>query len=88
MVKNSTSCVNESFFSISIYLNTTFSGLIFDWIANLLGWIQAQSNIISYSINSGTTETIYSNLHKLTSLTVDAQNGLVTGFDLTKLSGF
>ena len=55
-------------------------------MANLLGWIQAQSNIISYSINSGTTEIIYSNLHKLTSLTVDSQNGLVTGFDTTKLS--
>nr|XP_022325448.1 low-density lipoprotein receptor-related protein 4-like [Crassostrea virginica] len=50
-------------------------GLIFDWIAKLLGWIQAQSNIISYSINSGTTEIIYSNLHKLTSLTLDSHNG-------------
>nr|XP_022325441.1 low-density lipoprotein receptor-related protein 6-like isoform X3 [Crassostrea virginica] len=52
-------------------------GLIFDWIANLLGWIQAQSTVISYSINSGTTEIIYSNLHKLTSLTVDSQNGVL-----------
>ncbi|XP_056013210.1 low-density lipoprotein receptor-related protein 4-like [Ostrea edulis] len=50
-------------------------GLVFDWIANLLGWIEPlQSNIRAFSVNSGTISTIYSGLQEPTSLTVDAHN--------------
>ncbi|XP_061184431.1 low-density lipoprotein receptor-related protein 6-like [Saccostrea echinata] len=57
--------------------------LIFDWIANLLAWIEpTQSTIRAFSINSGTTSVIYSGLQQPTSLTVDAHNG-----DLYWISG-
>ncbi|XP_061184437.1 low-density lipoprotein receptor-related protein 4-like [Saccostrea echinata] len=50
--------------------------LVFDWIANLLGWIDtSQSNIQAFTINSGTISTIYSGLEQPVSLTVDAHNG-------------
>ncbi|XP_061183615.1 low-density lipoprotein receptor-related protein 2-like [Saccostrea echinata] len=50
--------------------------LNFDWIANLLEWIEpAQSTIRAFSINSGTTSVIYSGLQQPTSLTVDSHNG-------------
>ncbi|XP_056013215.1 low-density lipoprotein receptor-related protein 2-like [Ostrea edulis] len=49
--------------------------LIFDWIANLLGWIEpTQSNIRAFSITSGKMSTIYSGLQEPSSLTVDAHN--------------
>lgn len=50
--------------------------LTFDWIANLLGWIEPkQSTIQSFSVNSRKTVAIYSNLHNPSSLTVDPYNG-------------
>ncbi|XP_061184434.1 low-density lipoprotein receptor-related protein 4-like [Saccostrea echinata] len=50
--------------------------LIFDWNANLLGWIDlSQSNIQVFSLNSWTISTIYSELEQPVSLTVDAHNG-------------
>ncbi|XP_056012123.1 low-density lipoprotein receptor-related protein 4-like [Ostrea edulis] len=49
--------------------------LVFDWIANLLGWIEpTQSSIRAFSINSGTMSTIYSGLQEPSSLTVDPHN--------------
>lgn len=49
---------------------------MFDWIANLLGWIEPMlGNIISFSINSKATVTIYSDLQKPASLTVDHHKG-------------
>lgn len=63
-------------------LNTLISisastDLIFDWIANLLGWIEPrQSSIRSFSVNSQTTDTIYSNLQNPEYLTIDPNNGL------------
>lgn len=62
-------------------LNTLISisastDLIFDWIANLLGWIEPrQSSIRSFSVNSQTTDTIYSNLQNPEYLTIDPNNG-------------
>ncbi|XP_061184436.1 low-density lipoprotein receptor-related protein 4-like [Saccostrea echinata] len=50
--------------------------LVFDWIGNLLRWIDlSQSNIQVFTINSGTISTIYSGLEQPVSLTVDAHNG-------------
>ncbi|XP_062567174.1 low-density lipoprotein receptor-related protein 6-like [Saccostrea cucullata] len=57
--------------------------LIFDWIANLLAWIEpTQSRIRAFSINSGTTSVIYTGLQQPSSLSVDAHNG-----DLYWISG-
>ncbi|XP_061191591.1 low-density lipoprotein receptor-related protein 6-like [Saccostrea echinata] len=48
----------------------------FDWVANLLIWIDPTgSSIQTYSINSGSTTVIYSGLQQPASLTVDAYNG-------------
>ncbi|XP_062567175.1 low-density lipoprotein receptor-related protein 2-like [Saccostrea cucullata] len=59
------------------------SDLNFDWITNLLGWIEpASSSIKAFSINSGTTSIIYVRLEQPTSLTVDPHNG-----DLYWISG-
>ncbi|XP_078326898.1 low-density lipoprotein receptor-related protein 6-like isoform X2 [Crassostrea virginica] len=55
----------------------TGKGLIFDWISNLLGWIEAQSNINSYSINSGSIDSIYTNLQQVDSLTIDSHNSVL-----------
>ncbi|XP_056009049.1 low-density lipoprotein receptor-related protein 4-like isoform X1 [Ostrea edulis] len=50
--------------------------LIFDWISNLLGWIEPhQSSIRTFSLNSRTISTIYSGLQRPVSLTLDAHNG-------------
>lgn len=50
--------------------------LIFDWIANLLGWIEPRlSSIQSFSVNSQITDTIYSSLQNPESLTVDPYTG-------------
>jgi hypothetical protein len=55
--------------------------LIFDWISNLLGWIEpTQSNIQAFSLSSQTTSTIYSGLKQPVSLTFDAHNGSVELF--------
>ncbi|XP_062570264.1 prolow-density lipoprotein receptor-related protein 1-like [Saccostrea cucullata] len=63
--------------------NVVATDLIFDWIANLLAWIEpAQSAIRAFSITSGTTTLIYSGLQQPSSLTVDAHNG-----DLYWISG-
>jgi hypothetical protein len=52
--------------------------LIFDWISNILGWIEpTQSNIQAFSLGSQTTSTIYSGLQQPSSLTLDAHNGSV-----------
>ena len=39
--------------------------LIFDGISTLLGWIEGQTNIMSFSVNSDTTDTIYTNLQNV-----------------------
>lgn len=50
--------------------------LNFDWIANLLGWIESmQSSVCSYSVNSQITDTIYANRQNPASLTIDPHNG-------------
>ncbi|XP_062587957.1 prolow-density lipoprotein receptor-related protein 1-like [Saccostrea cucullata] len=55
-------------------LNAT--DLIFDWNANLLGWVDfSQSTIQVFSLYSRTISTIYSGLEQPVSLTVDANNG-------------
>nr|XP_022323823.1 low-density lipoprotein receptor-related protein 4-like isoform X2 [Crassostrea virginica] len=56
---------------------TTGKGLIFDWVAKLLGWIEGQSRINAFSINSGTTDGIYTNLQQVDSLTIDSHNGVL-----------
>ncbi|XP_061184426.1 low-density lipoprotein receptor-related protein 2-like [Saccostrea echinata] len=59
------------------------SYLNFDWITNLLGWIEpTSSSIKAFSVNSGTTSTIYIGLEQPTSLTVNSHNG-----DLYWISG-
>lgn len=53
-----------------------YTDLIFDWIAELLGWIEPrQSSIQSFSVNSQITVTIYSNLQNPAFLTVDPHYG-------------
>ena len=49
--------------------------LIFDWMSTLLGWIERQTNIMSFSINSGIIDTIYTNLKHVNCLTIDSHNG-------------
>lgn len=50
--------------------------LTFDWIANLLGWIELkQSTLQSFSVNSQITVAIYTNLQNPSYLTVDPYNG-------------
>lgn len=52
--------------------------LRYDWMANSLVWIEPDhSSIRTFSLVSGQTSTIYSNLQQPTALTVDAQNGFV-----------
>ena len=57
--------------------------MIFDWVAKLLGWIEGQSRINAFSINSGTTDGIYTNLQQVDSLTIDSHNGLVASLELS-----
>lgn len=62
-----------------------YTDLIFDWIAELLGWIEPRqslgwietkkSSIRSFSVNSQITVTIYSNLQNPAFLTVDPHYG-------------
>lgn len=53
-----------------------FIDLNFDWIANLLVWIEPErSSLQSFSVNSQITNTLYANLHNPASLTVDPYNG-------------
>lgn len=53
-----------------------FIDLNFDWIANLLGWIESrQSSVCSYSVNSQIRDTIYADLQNPASLTIDPHNG-------------
>lgn len=53
-----------------------YTDLIFDWIAELLGWIEPrQSSIRSFSVNAQISDTIYTNLQNPESLTVDPYNG-------------
>ena len=54
---------------------TLIADLIFDWTSSLLGWIEAQIKIISFSVNSDITNTIYTNLQRVDLLTIDSQNG-------------
>ena len=49
--------------------------LILDWMSSLLGWIEAQTRIMSFSVNSDTTDTIYTNLQHVKLLTIDSHNG-------------
>ena len=51
--------------------------LIFDEISTLLGWIEGQTNIMSFSVNSDTTDTIYTNLQNVNLLTIDPHDGYV-----------
>ena len=51
--------------------------LTYDWRADMLWWIEPdQSFIRTMSLITGRISTIYSNLKRPTSLTIDAQNGL------------
>ena len=61
--------------------------MIFDWVAKLLGWIEGQSRINAFSINSGTTDGIYTNLQQVDSLTIDSHNRLVTRFKKSRFHG-
>lgn len=57
------------FFFFSIDLN-------FDWIANIIGWIESkESSIRSFSVNSQITDTIYANLQNPAFLTIDPHFG-------------
>lgn len=59
----------EFFFFFSIDLN-------FDWIANIIGWIESkESSIRSFSVNSQITDTIYANLQNPAFLTIDPHFG-------------
>lgn len=50
--------------------------MMFDWIANLLGWIETStSSIRSFSVDSQTNVAIYSSLQQPTSLTVNSYSG-------------
>nr|XP_022326450.1 low-density lipoprotein receptor-related protein 4-like [Crassostrea virginica] len=53
------------------------SDLIFDWMSTLLGWIERQTNIMSFSLNSGITDTIYRNLQHANLMTIDSHNGIL-----------
>nr|XP_022326444.1 low-density lipoprotein receptor-related protein 6-like isoform X2 [Crassostrea virginica] len=53
------------------------SDLIFDGISSLLGWIEAQTNIMSFSVNSDTIDTIYTNLQHVNFLTIDPHDGVL-----------
>ncbi|XP_078326557.1 low-density lipoprotein receptor-related protein 2-like isoform X2 [Crassostrea virginica] len=53
------------------------SDLILDWMSSLLGWIEAQTRIMSFSVNSATTDTIYTNLQHVNLLRIDSHNGVL-----------
>lgn len=54
--------------------------MMFDWIANLLGWIETStSSIRSFSVDSQTNVAIYSSLQQPTSLTVNPYSGYANG---------
>lgn len=58
--------------------SATVTDLSFDWISNLLGWIEPTlSSIRSFSINAQTSATIYINLQEPSSLTVDPHNSVL-----------
>nr|XP_022326452.1 low-density lipoprotein receptor-related protein 4-like isoform X2 [Crassostrea virginica] len=61
------------------------SDLIFDGISTLLGWIEGQTNIMSFSVISDTTDTIYTNLQNVNLLTIDSHNGVL--FWISGISG-
>lgn len=53
-----------------------FIDLNFDWIANIIGWIESnESSIRSFSVNSQITDTIYGNLQNPAFLTIDPHFG-------------
>lgn len=57
----------------NLFSNTDLN---FDWIANLLGWIEEKGfSIMCFSVNSQTTNTIYSNLDNPSSITVESHTG-------------
>ena len=60
---------------MSMSKKTLIADLIFDWMSSLLGWIEAQTKIMSFSVNSDTTDTIYTNLQHVNLLTIDSHNG-------------
>ena len=62
--------------------------LIFDGISTLLGWIEGQTNIMSFSVNSDTTDTIYTNLQNVNLLTIDPHDGYVNLWCLWELQPF
>lgn len=50
--------------------------MMFDWIANLLGWIETStSSVRSFSVGSQINVAIYSSLQQPTSLTVNPYSG-------------
>uniref|UniRef100_A0A8W8MIS0 EGF-like domain-containing protein n=2 Tax=Magallana gigas TaxID=29159 RepID=A0A8W8MIS0_MAGGI len=52
--------------------------LNFDWIANIIGWIESkESSIRSFSVNSQITDTIYANLQNPAFLTIDPHFGYI-----------
>ena len=62
--------------------------LIFDGISTLLGWIEGQTNIMSFSVISDTTDTIYTNLQNVNLLTIDSHNGYVNLWCFWELQPF
>ena len=58
-----------------MFMTILIADLILDWMSSLLGWIEAQTRIVSFSVNSDTTDTIYTNLQHVNSLTIDSHNG-------------
>nr|XP_034309187.1 low-density lipoprotein receptor-related protein 5-like isoform X3 [Crassostrea gigas] len=62
----------------TIATGSSAKDLNFDWIANLLGWIEEKGfSIMCFSVNSQTTNTIYSNLDNPSSLTVESHTGTI-----------
>nr|XP_022326442.1 low-density lipoprotein receptor-related protein 4-like [Crassostrea virginica] len=59
------------------HVSSGSADLILDWMSSLLGWIEAQTNIMTFSVNSDTTNTIYTNLQHVNLLTIDSHNGVL-----------
>ena len=58
-----------------MFMTILIADLIFDWMSSLLGWIEAQTRIMSFSVNSETTDTIYTNLQHVNLIKINTHNG-------------
>ncbi|XP_078326559.1 low-density lipoprotein receptor-related protein 2-like isoform X3 [Crassostrea virginica] len=59
------------------HVSSGSADLILDWMSSLLGWIEAKTRIMSFSVNSDTTDIIYTDLQHVNSLTIDSHNGVL-----------